>query len=114
MEPVVVFLSLFGIVFGISYVFLTTRNRERLALIEKGMDASLFATKEPKFSIAKFILNIALLFMGIGAGIFFGNYLATSLEMDEDIMIPSMLFIFGGLGLVVGFFITRALEKNEE
>ncbi len=114
MEPVVVFLALFGTVFGIAYVFLTTRNRERLALIEKGMDASLFATKGPKFSIAKFILNIALLFMGIGAGIFFGNYLAESLEMNEDIMIPSMLFIFGGLGLVVGFFVTRALEKGEQ
>lgn len=114
MEPVVVFLALFGTIFGIAYVFLSTRNRERLALIEKGVDASLFATKGTKFSIAKFILNIALLFMGIGTGIFFGNYFAVSLDMNEDIMIPSMLFIFGGLGLVLGFFITRSLEKNEE
>ncbi|MEO9870250.1 DUF6249 domain-containing protein [Ekhidna sp.] len=114
MEPLIVFLALFGTVFGIAYVFLTTRNKERLALIEKGVDASLFATKGVKFSIAKFILNIALLFMGIGTGVFIGNYLAISLRMDEDVLIPSMLFIFGGLGLVVGFFITRSLEKSEE
>ena len=113
MEPVVVFLALFGTIFGIAYVFLTTRNRERLALIEKGMDASMFATKGTKFSIAKFILNLALLFMGIGVGIFVGNYLSDSLQMDEDFMIPSMLFVFGGLGLVVGFFITRRLEDKE-
>ena len=113
MEPVIVFLALFGTVFGIAYVFLTTRNRERLALIEKGMDASAFATKGSKFSIAKFILNLALLFMGIGMGIFIGNYLSNALNMDRDFMIPSMLFVFGGLGLVVGFFITRRLEEKE-
>lgn len=95
-------------------MFLSTRNRERLALIEKGVDASLFATKGTKFSIAKFILNIALLFMGIGVGIFLGQYLSEVLDMRNDALIPSMLFIFGGLGLVVGFFVTRNLEKKEE
>lgn len=95
-------------------MFLSTRNRERLALIEKGVDASLFATKGAKFSIAKFILNIALLFMGIGVGIFLGQYLSEVLDMNNDALIPAMLFVFGGLGLVIGFFITRNLEKNEE
>ncbi len=114
MEPLIVFLALFGTIFGIAYVFLTSRNRERLALIEKGVDASLFATKGSKFSIAKFILNLALLFMGIGAGIFVGDLLSDSLNMKEEVTIPSMLFIFGGLGLVAGFFITRSLEKKED
>lgn len=113
MEPIIILLALFGTIFGIAYVFLTTRNRERLALIEKGMDASLLVSKKPKFSIAKFILNIALLFMGIGVGIFVGNYLTESLNQNEEFMIPSMLFIFGGLGLVVGFFVTRKLETKE-
>jgi len=119
MEPVVVFLALFGTVFGIAYVYLTTRNKERLALIEKEMDASLFVSKGPKFSIAKFILNLALLFVGIGIGIFLGNYLAGVMGfryeriLNQQVMIPSMVFIFGGLGLVTGFFITRKLEKGE-
>ena len=114
MEPVVIFLALFGTIFGISYVFLSTRNRERLALIEKGVEASLFTTKGSRFSIAKFILNIALLFIGIGIGIFLGNMASTTFDVDDDVAIPSMLFIFGGLGLVAGFFITRRLEAKEE
>ena len=114
MEPLIAFLAFFGTVFGIAYVFLTTRNKERLALIEKGVEASLFNTKGSKFSIAKFILNIALLFMGIGAGIFIGDLLANNLDMKEEVAIPSMLFVFGGLGLVVGFFITRSLERKED
>ncbi|WP_462252313.1 DUF6249 domain-containing protein [Ekhidna sp.] len=114
MEPLIVFLALFGTVFGIAYVFLTTRNKERLALIEKGVEAKLFNSKGSKFSIAKFILNIALLFMGIGAGIFCGDLLSAALDMKEEVTIPSMLFIFGGLGLVAGFFITRRIESNDE
>ena len=39
--PLIVFASLFGIIF----VWLSTRNKERLALIEKGADASLFTVK---------------------------------------------------------------------
>ena len=44
MEEFIVMLILFGTIFGIAYVYLTTRNRERLALIEKGVDASLAAS----------------------------------------------------------------------
>ena len=112
MEETIAMLIFFGTVFGIMYVYLTTRNRERLALIEKQVDASVFSYKRG-FSISKFILNAALLFIGIGIGIFLGNYLHTVTGIDDEVAIPSMLFIFGGLGLVAGFFITRRLEANE-
>jgi hypothetical protein len=114
MEPVIVFLALFATIFGISYVFLSTRNRERLALIEKGVDASLFESKGFKFSIAKFILNIALLLVGIGFGILFGSILEKRMGLDDEIAIPSMIFIFGGLGLIAGFFITRKIEQGNK
>jgi hypothetical protein len=39
---VLVPLSLFAMIFGIVYLIYSTRNRERLALIEKGVDASIF------------------------------------------------------------------------
>jgi hypothetical protein len=33
---------IFGSIFGVFYLYLSTRNKERLALIEKGADASIF------------------------------------------------------------------------
>ncbi len=127
MEVAIVFLALFGTAFGIAYVFLSTRNKERLAMIEKGADASLFERKGMKFSIAKFILNIALLFMGIGFGIFTGSILGTDIKIrgevirtpgltpiDTEITIPAMIFIFGGLGLTIGYFLTRKIEKSDQ
>ena len=127
MEPVIVFIALFATVFGVLYVFFTTRNKERLAMIEKGADASLFDRKGSTFSIAKFILNLALLLTGIGIGIFVGSLLGTNLSYDgvvhgkpglmminREITISSMIFIFGGLGLITGFFVTRKIEKADK
>ena len=79
----VVFISLFIIIFGIFYLHYSTRNKERLSLIEKGADASIFfsakaAQKRSPVPIWKIlILNLAVLLMGIGAGIFTGAILDT-------------------------------------
>tara|TARA_Y100001936_G_C15888257_1_gene566567 strand:+ start:109 stop:468 length:360 start_codon:yes stop_codon:yes gene_type:complete len=117
MEVMIVFLVFFAMVFGIAYVFFTTRNKERLLMIEKGADASLFERKSTPFSIAKFILNIALLFMGIGLGIFLGWTIGDALgarhNQHIEVYVMSSVFIFGGLGLVTGFFITRKIEKAD-
>jgi threonine dehydrogenase-like Zn-dependent dehydrogenase len=33
---------IFGSIFGVFYLYISSRNKERLALIEKGADASIF------------------------------------------------------------------------
>ena len=47
MEAAIVFMFLFAVVFGIFYLFYSTRNKERLALIEKGVDTK-YLCKEKK------------------------------------------------------------------
>ena len=42
---IVILIGLFSVVFGIAYLYFSTRNKERMALIEKGADASIFVTK---------------------------------------------------------------------
>jgi len=111
MEALVVFIALFATVFGIMYVHYTTRNKERLALIEKGADASLFNTGKEghKFSIAwgKFTLKIGMLAMGIALGILVGAILTNAGVLDEDANYSSMIFFFGGLSLVLFYVIDR-------
>ena len=61
-------ISLFSMIFGIFYLIYSTRNRERLALIEKGVDASIFL-KGRSNGVASWkiiILNTAFLLIGIG------------------------------------------------
>ena len=111
MEEVLIPLIVFGTIFGILYVYFTTRNKERLALIEKGADASLFKSGPGKNTFSIAMLNIALLAIGIGVGVLLGNLLDIA-GMDDEIAMTSMIFICGGLGLVGGFFASRKLKQE--
>jgi len=111
MGVLVGFIALFATVFGIYYVSVTTRNRERMALIEKGADASLFNTgKEGQlslFSWNKLTLKLGMLFMGIGFGIIAGAILERMDIMQDGPGYISMIFLFGGLSLVLFYIFDR-------
>jgi len=111
METLIAFIALFATVFGMWYVHYSTRNKERMALIEKGADASLFNTgKEGQSFInwGKFALKTGMLFMGIGLGIIAGSILdSADVFPSEEAGYFSMIFIFGGLALVLYYLIDR-------
>ena len=103
-----------GSIFGVFYLYYSTRNKERLALIEKGADASIFMKgKQHTAPIWKvLILNLALLLMGIGLGIIIGGIIKENLNVDADIAMPGCIFLFAGLGLFLGFNMTKNLDKE--
>ncbi len=107
-------LIFFGSVFGIVYLFVTARNKERLALIEKGADASIFySSKEKRVTPLwkVFILNFSLLLMGIGLGIFIAGILSEVIGVKDDIAYPGTIFLMAGAGLFVGFNMTKNLDQ---
>jgi uncharacterized membrane protein len=105
METLIAFIALFATVFGILYMYFNTRNKERMALIEKGADASLFNTgkegQKSSFNWNKFTLKLGLLFMGVALGIIMGAILSYAGVLSEGANYPSMIFFFGGLSLVL-------------
>jgi len=109
---VVVLTVIFGTIFGIAYLYFSTRNKERMALIEKGADASIFlkgkAHAAPIWKVL--ILNLSLLLMGIGVGIFIASILHYSLGVVEDVAFPGTIFFMAGVGLFTGFTLTKKLE----
>lgn len=100
-------------IFGIAYLFLTTRNKERLALIEKGADAKLFKSGPSGNIVGIVVLNIALLAIGIGIGVLIAGFLNEN-GMQKQIAFPSMIFIGGGVGLLVGFFVSRKFKDDRK
>ncbi len=112
LTEILVPLSFFALVFGIVYMFLMTRNRERLALIEKGADAKLFKTGS-SFKSGVLVLNIALLAIGVGIGVLLGALLEET-GMDEEVAYPAMIFLWGGIGLLAAWFINRKLNSAKE
>ncbi|MCX6226225.1 MAG: hypothetical protein NTV01_15990 [Bacteroidia bacterium] len=114
--------SLTACIFGIFYLFITARNRERMAMIEKGVDPALFSSirvpRSPKGrsngSGWKFSLKSGMLIIGIGIG-FVISVLFNGL-IDRDVyplLVIGIIFICGGTGLVAGFYMGRNLEKKE-
>jgi len=105
---------IFGAIFGVFYLHYSTRNKERLALIEKGADASIFVKgKSHTAPIWKvLILNLALLLMGIGLGTFIASLLDTYSGLDGDAIYPATIFFTAGVGLFIGFNMTKDLDKE--
>ncbi len=113
-SEIIVLPVIFGTVFGIFYLYISARNRERLALIDKGTDASIFYSKKkhvtPVWKVI--VINLALLLVGIGIGIFIANILTYNMNVDEDVAYPGTIFLLAGLGLFAGFFATKKLNKD--
>jgi len=112
MEAVFVPLIVFASIFGMVYVWLSTRNKERLALIDKGADASLFTVK--KENKTNYTLKLGMLAVGIGIGILIGSLLESYTTLDEEVAFPSMIFLFGGAFLIANAMIERNDGKEKE
>ncbi|WP_347924713.1 DUF6249 domain-containing protein [Pontimicrobium sp. SW4] len=99
---------IFGSIFGVFYLFISSRNKERLALIEKGADASIFNIgKRAGSSWKVIIINLAFLLMGIGLGVFVATLLDTYSSLDSDAIYPSLIFFMAGVGLFIGYTQTK-------
>lgn len=109
MEAIFVPLAFFATVFGAMYVYYTTRNKERLALIEKGADPKLFKTKDAGSAFRT--LKFGLFFIGIAVGIMAG-YMVGGAGMDEVPAYFSMIFLFGGLALVSTYFLPQKRSED--
>ena len=121
MIPVILFLSLFGMIFGIFYL----RTKENMAMLEKGLNPrqgqlnkKIRITPIPFFS-----LKIGLLLTGAGLGAFIaylldafvivhrvyqGTYGLRSDDMvDAKPIYPMLIAIGGGIGLIISYIIER-------
>ena len=96
-------IAFFAMVYGIVYLFV--RKKERLALIAKGTDASIFEPSKQPSS-----LKWGLLFVGIGAGILLGKVLAVYTTLEEEPAFFSMICLFGGIGLIIYHLIANKFE----
>lgn len=113
-SEVIILPIIFGVIFGMYYLYISARNRERLALIEKGCDASIFySTRKYVTPVWKVIvINLGMLLVGIGIGIFLANLFSINFGMDEDIAYSGTIFLMAGIALLAGFFVTKKLNSD--
>lgn len=107
-------------IFGIAYTFFTYRNKERLALIESGIDIEYFRSKTQRQNI--FLISFGLIFMGFAIGIicgfFFEKYLLENYNPKDYRNYPqaylSMVTFFVGTAMLISYFVNRKMKNRNQ
>ncbi len=111
MEDILIPIAFFAVTFGIVYIIVSARNKERMALITSGADPSLFKSK---FKFNQYnIFKWGLFLVGIAAGIIVANLFSEANAMKEEVAYPSMILLFGGLSLIVSYLLRNKLNKED-
>lgn len=109
-KHIIITVTAIGSVFGVLYVLMMTRYRERMAMIERNVNASLFIKKGSISPTLKF----GMLFVGVALGILMGDILHEYYNLTRGTAFSSMTLLFGGISLIVNFVIERKLEHKTE
>jgi len=107
----IAYIAFYLVSLAIFYYYLTTRNKERMSLIESGANPDMFNSPERYYML----FVIGMVAMGLAIGILVG-YLFTSFVSQETSSLQylmGMLF-FGGAAMLVSFFIIgKWLKKSK-
>lgn len=114
---IIVPLSFFLVIFGIVYLYFNTRHKERMALIDKGIDAGIFQSSKTqrKYPMWNYLfLHLSLIMIGIGLGILTGSILESTTKLEEGAAYAAPIFLLSGFSLLIGFYLTGKLFNNDK
>ncbi|WP_142683980.1 DUF6249 domain-containing protein [Chitinophaga polysaccharea] len=105
------FIAIALVVFGISYYYFTTRYKERMTIIEKGLPPDFFRGST---NYLLFILLLGIVSIGIAVGVVAGTFLR-SLEIRgiRDFILPASILLFLGLSLLISYFVLRSIVRKK-
>ncbi len=113
--PITLFISTFAVIFGLRYM----SNKERMAMIEKGLDPGMRKSQAQPYAVLKW----GLLLIGAGVGLFLAftlDHTVFKVTADEwgnnGQNVPiyfSLIAIFGGLGLFTSYLIEKKETLNK-
>src|SRR4051794_168851 len=108
---IIISLGLFAMIFAIVYLY----KRERMAMIERGMDPRRYKVQSAPYQNLKW----GLLLIGAGLGLFLAYLLDRTVFAEQEDSWPvylSLVSLFGGLGLFLSYRIEKkeVVDKQEE
>lgn len=83
------------------------RNKERLLLIEKGMDPAILNKTRSHGP-----LLWGLLLTGVGFGLIIGYLVSRATSFDQHILMHSLGLLFGGVGLIIYYIYRRKSDAG--
>jgi len=110
LTPILVLLIIFGSI--VTIVYFGIRKKERMAMMDRGVDPSVFHNPPKKNTAA---LKYGILLVGVALGILLGKLLATldAFMYEEEVAYFSMIFLFGGLSLLIYHFLSKKMNAED-
>lgn len=108
---------LFGGTAAVLWKYFEGRHKERMAMIEKGVNPSEFKSSTPfRFWRSNVLNNLkwGLLFAFLGIGLIVGQQLHAILGMYEESITFGCMLIAGGLALIVFYIIAGKKLKDKD
>jgi hypothetical protein len=102
MTGIIISLGLFAMLFGVVYLY----KRERMAMIERGMDPRRYKPRSAPFQTLKW----GLLLIGAGSGLFLAYVLDRTVFNTQEDSWPiyfALITLCGGLGLFISFLMEK-------
>lgn len=99
---ILISLGFFAAIFLAIFFSVKARNKERMALIEKGVDISeIYKKKSTGHGFFKF----GMILVGIAIGLVFGVLFSRINLLPEVASYFSMILLFGGLGVILANYL---------
>jgi uncharacterized membrane protein YesL len=95
----------------IYYFSRKAKNKERMAMIEKGVDPSLYIKESP---ISNKVLLFGMLLGGIGLGLLVGYIIAMAMGLELAPIMPILAILFGGFGLIGYYMYEKKAITNPD
>ncbi len=95
-------LTIVVLIVSLAYIIVTTRHKERMALLEKGLDPKEYLNDR----FLPNTLRLGMFTFGIGLGFIVALTLDEFIfvELDNPALYAGVLLLFGGLGLIAFYW----------
>lgn len=103
-------MTFFAFILGI--IYLNQRHKERKMLISMGMPMEEVNNKKTLSNLDS--LKLGLIAIAVSLGIFAGYILSISTQLAEEAAYFSMIFLFGGMALLVFYFYSQRVNEKEK
>lgn len=103
------FISISLVVFGISYYYFTTRHKERMEILARGLSPDHF---KGQTQLLPYLLILGMTSIGVSIGIAAGILLCTVLQLDKVYTIAFSVFLGMGIALTLSYAILKRMQKG--
>lgn len=104
------FISVSLVVFGISYYYFTTRHKERMEILERGLAPDYFKNQSNFLSL---LLVLGICSIGVASGIAGGLALGDYFPTQKFIVIGFSVFAGLGIALIISYAVLKKTLKKD-